>query len=284
MRHSSALKSKAYALIVTLSTSILPGCSTGTTGNWRAGDFFSDQNVIALANAAGSGDIKEIDRLISAGTDVNVRGKDGMTPLLWAMWAKSKPGFRHLLERGADPNLQVTGGRGKGSSVTSLSALAANDSEWLELVLKHGANPNLVNPEGASACMSTTPIFDAVLSRRQKNLELLIKAGANLNFQDACGNTPAMLAATLNLFDTVYKLLDAGADYRLADKAGYDLADCVADSRVDPKLDGGLREKVISFMSKKGVDFDDVRKKLIEKHKHAAIKLDENGNWVPNTE
>ncbi len=285
MSKSSPRKSKFYIVIMTVPISILPGCSSGATGHWRAGDFFSDQNVIALANAAERGDTKEIDRLISAGTDVNTRGKDGMTPLLWAMWAKSKPGFRRLLERGADPNLQVTGGRGKGSSVTSLSAMAANDSEWLELVLKHGANPNLVNPEGTFASKSTTPIFDAVLSRRTKNMELLIKAGANLNFQDACWGTAMMEAADGNWFDTVYQLIESGADYNLSDKFGYCLADRVVDSNVDPKSDlGRYREKVMAFLSKKGVDLDDVRKKLKEKQKHPALRMGENGQWIPNPE
>ncbi len=241
------------------------GCSRGPTAEWRPRDFFANANVIALALAAERGDTKEIDRLVSAGTDVNTRGKDGMTPLLWAMWAKNKVGFLQLLERGADPNLQLTGGSSIGSSVTSWSARAENDSEWLEIVLKHGADPNLVNP-GGSGSTNKTPIFDAIDSREARNLDLLIKAGAKLDYRDSCGNTPMMYAAGANWFDSVYRLLEAGADYRIRDNYGYDLADEVVNSRVDRQSDSEQwRQKVIAFLSRDGVNFDLTRKKLVEK-------------------
>jgi ankyrin repeat protein len=211
--------------------------------------------------------VKEIDRLVSLGTDVNARGKDGITPLFLAMWAKNKAGFLRLLERGADPNLQLSGSPGAGSSIMSVSALVENDSDWLEIVLKHRGNPNLVNPPGF-VCKNSTPIFDAIRSRRARNLDLLIKAGAKIDYQDACGDTAMIYAARAGWYDSVYRLLEAGADYRIRNTSGYDLADWIVESTGNPKSElGQWREKAMAFLKRKGVDFDATRKKLAERSK-----------------
>jgi hypothetical protein len=52
--------------------------------NWRAEDFFTDLKVIELCRAIEKEDLILIDKLIAEGTDVNAKGKDNMTPLLWA--------------------------------------------------------------------------------------------------------------------------------------------------------------------------------------------------------
>jgi len=139
------------------------GCSKGPTGRWEPRDFFTDPNVIALALASERGEVKEIDRLVSLGTDVNARGKDGITPLFLAMWAKNKAGFLRLLERGADPNLQLSGSPGAGSSIMSVSALVENDSDWLEIVLKHRGNPR---PEKVAGTVDLVTLAD--LRRRRR--------------------------------------------------------------------------------------------------------------------
>ena len=51
---------------------------------WKAKDYFDDPQVIALCQAIEANDLKEIDRLVAAGANVNAKGKGNMTPLLWA--------------------------------------------------------------------------------------------------------------------------------------------------------------------------------------------------------
>ena len=73
------------------------------------------------------------------------------------------------------------------------------ESKWLELALKYGGKTETLTQK-EMVCKHKTPIFKAIGFGRRgnnyKNTELLIKAGANLNHQDSCGNTPVMMAAT----------------------------------------------------------------------------------------
>jgi ankyrin repeat protein len=137
------------------------------------------------------------------------------------MLSKSKPAFRKLLEHGANPNQQNE----DGDSPISLAAGIKDDSEWLELILKHKGNPNLVDPKGDFSLFDNqTPLFNAIDSRNLRNIELLLKAGANPNHQDKFGYTPAIRSASYYRYEGVYLLLNSGADCRIENKYGHDLA------------------------------------------------------------
>jgi uncharacterized protein len=283
MAHSELISSVPIRATILLCVMALGGCrdATGPTGKWRAHDFFKDPKVVALCLAAGKGDVETVDRLVTDRVDVNARGKDGMTPLLWAMWAKSKRGFLCLLEHGADPNIQLD----DGDSVTSYAAAAANDSEWLEVILKHGANPNLVNSK-RGVFPGQTPLWDAIRSRKMKHLNVLIQAGVDVNHRDQGGETAMIYAAGLNWFDSVFRLLEAGADFRLKNDNGTDLAYRLIDTRVDPNSDlGRWREKAVKFLEAKGVDFAPIRAVVAEKERKLREQIRErNESLNPKTQ
>lgn len=245
---------KTIALLVCC----MSGC--GPTGQWSANDFFADSEVTALAKAASAGDIDTVDALVKKGVDINARGKDGMTPLLFAMWAKNKEGFRRLLEHGADPNSQIIDGQ----SVTSFSALSVDDSDWLKMALKYGADPNLVNPHGrVEDEKNRTPLFDVLMGRNLTNLSLLIKAGANLDHQDRGGKTPAMYAVALGWYEGGKILLEAGADVTPKDIYGWDLAVNCFHHTVDPGFTESYqaRQWILEFLAQKGVDLEAAKKR-----------------------
>jgi ankyrin repeat protein len=50
-----------------------------------AADYFASPQEIALAEASEKGDVKALERLRSAGADLNAAGRDGMTPAFWAI-------------------------------------------------------------------------------------------------------------------------------------------------------------------------------------------------------
>jgi ankyrin repeat protein len=74
---------------------------------WKAADFFTDPQVIALCDAIAANDVARMKERIAAGADVNARGKGNMTPLLWAFVDNKPERFRLLLEAGANPNVYI---------------------------------------------------------------------------------------------------------------------------------------------------------------------------------
>jgi ankyrin repeat protein len=224
-------------------------CQASTNGfsKMKASDFFASAPAIALVEAAAWGKTGRIDELLAQGLDVNTTGKDGITPLIWALIKENKTGFRHLLVKGAKPNLQVLQGE------SALSFAAKNsDPDFLRIVLKHGGNPNLVNPR-----TNQTPIYDSMDHRRFENVSVLIKGGADLNFRNRSGVTPPIRAAVTNQYQVVFEMLNAGADPKVKDNWGKELIYYLKDRDLDPKHDlYRWRSKVIELLKERGVSVD----------------------------
>ena len=82
---------KTMLLLVPLATLLLLGSTGGCIKRsaherlkWKAENFFSDPGVISLCKAIEAKNLKEIDRLVKSGVNVNAKGRGNMTPLLWA--------------------------------------------------------------------------------------------------------------------------------------------------------------------------------------------------------
>jgi len=108
----------------------------------------------------------------------------------------------------------------------------------------------------------TTPVNWAILGHNDRNVELLIRAGADLDHKEGLlGVTPLLDAANANMYQSVYLMLKAGADYRARDDAGLELAHYAVDDQ--PPLEGESRrwqDKVLAFLAQKGVDVEAARK------------------------
>jgi ankyrin repeat protein len=257
-------------------------------GNPRnAASFFADARVAALAVSAARGQLERIDQLIAQGVNPNAEGQEEMTPLAWAMEARNKAGFRRLLERGAQPDA-LARARGyedfRPAPWLPIRDAAANrdDSWWLETLLAHGANPNLVQPKrGGDDTLDysagTTPLFSALESGRVENVDLLIKAGADLNHQDNRGNCPLYYTAMyVRDFALVLRLLAAGADYRIANNDGHDVAFQMAylDGDEDRAYhENRLVRQVIALLEKNGVDMAAARKRAADFRRQVAAKV-----------
>lgn len=61
---------------------MLPGATVHQRCGWKAVDYFTDPQVIALCHAIEANDLAEMERLVTEGADVNAQGKGKMTPLL----------------------------------------------------------------------------------------------------------------------------------------------------------------------------------------------------------
>lgn len=179
--------------------------------NMVAEKYFPDRSQLALARAIEAEEIPAIDRAVADGADVNRLGKDEMTPLAWAFTKQKKESFRRLLEKGANPNFKTkkAAWNNDGQSIMQFSAMAS-DPDYLRLSLKYGGNPN-----APDLLPGKTIIYTAIRNRRPENIRILARSGANLNFQDASGATPAMMAKNDSQFDLVYLLMELGADMKV---------------------------------------------------------------------
>ena len=138
--------------------------------------MFPDEQVRALARAAGKGRIRQIEKIANQWSNVNSRGTQSVTPLFWALINGNMRGFKKLLKLGADPNIIF------GIEETSVihSAVEYDRADFLEAALKHGGNPNLF----ISGPWGGTPLFrliDTYKSRDNKIsiINTLLKYGAD---------------------------------------------------------------------------------------------------------
>lgn len=183
--------------------------------NWKAEDYFTDPQVIALCQAIEAEDLEEIDRLVASGADVNAKGKGNMTPLLWAFPDNKPDRFVRLLEHHADPNVFVTsdfntgpGGIQPGDSVMHMAA-----KSWFhhfKHVMEHGGDPNLVHPKSKE-----TPLFAVITGsggQREERIQLLIDKGVDLDYAGS-GKTATIQAVSWGgQYRFALMLLKAGAD------------------------------------------------------------------------
>lgn len=168
-----------------------------------AREEFADAELSALAEAACSGDIRQVHRIAARGLDLDGSGRREWTPLLWALSCESLDGTRALLEAGADPN------RASFSGLTPVTAAARlSDPDFLRVVLQYGGDVNNI-ALGTNRTPLATAFATGVEGSGWSNYYLLLDAGADINVEHE-GQTIAERAALLNHYDKVAELLDRG--------------------------------------------------------------------------
>ena len=177
-------------------------------------ELYQNKSIQALAEAAGAGDVKAIDRFFSAGGDINAKGTNGMPVLFWPLRERNKKGFLKLLQLGADPDQQWN----TGSSITELVA-GLEDPDYLKMVLNAGGDPNLTNAKSHK-----TPIFQAVKFGFTENIKILLDFGADIdNATNSAQETPVSDALAIGDYKTALFLAKSGANLQLNDAWGNSL-------------------------------------------------------------
>jgi cytohesin len=129
-----------------------------------------------IHTAAEGDDIEAVKEFLAAGTDVNVKGGWGRTPLHIAAWGGHKEIVELLIAKGADVNAKDEGGETPLHSATT--------KEVAELLIAKGADVN-AKDEGEE-----TPLHSAASGGHKEIVELLIAKGADVNAMDEDGETP----------------------------------------------------------------------------------------------
>jgi hypothetical protein len=220
-----------FSLVFALGVVTLVGCSevskvVGSTWHdkcgWKAEDYFDDAGVIELCRAIEKNNLTAMQRLIDDGVNVNAKGKGNMTPLLWAYPDNKLERFELLLKHGADPNVIIE------SDFNTRGGMGPGDS------VTH------------FACKSSFPgYFEAVFNHGGN--PNLINPGKG-NFDDS----PLLLTIKFggaNKSEKIRTLLKMGAEINYMNDAGktpvrqavtwggqYDLALTLLDAGADPRV------------------------------------------------
>ncbi|WP_310481780.1 ankyrin repeat domain-containing protein [Chamaesiphon sp. VAR_48_metabat_403] len=157
------------------------------------------------------GNIDEVNRAIEIGVEIDEIGAKGHTALMAAAYYGHRSLVNILLAAGADPNL-LSDDDGLGAGMTALmlaagSFFASNRQHVLQLLIAGGAD---VNQRGAGG---KTAIFHAALAGAgyADCVEIIIKAGADLNLTDDRGHTVLSAVAAAENYPMFNLLMQAGA-------------------------------------------------------------------------
>jgi hypothetical protein len=139
-----------------------------------------------LISASEFGDIRRVGELLAAKSDVNVKGRQGFTPLMLAAEGLQLEVVRALLSAGANVNAKADDGG------TALMLLLEGSSPKqlpiVEALLAAGADVNVTPPNSRTALMETAMHGD------DKVVAALLAAGAKPNLTNQGGETALILA------------------------------------------------------------------------------------------
>ena len=159
-------------------------------------------NGQSLLEAAESGDHDAAIAALKVGGDVDARGPDGTTALIWAAYNDDAELVERLLAAGADANAQNE----FGSSALGEAAIGGY-VDVIAALLKGGADANLPNPEGE------TPLMAVARTGHIEAATLLLEAGADVNAIELWGQQSALMWAAAQKQPAMMKLLiSRGAD------------------------------------------------------------------------
>ncbi len=135
--------SKVLSVLIITLLSLLSGCKL--EGKDMKADLFFDAKMVSLLGAIQRKDSAAAKAMLAQGVELNVRGEEGITPLLWLIMQKDLSAVELALQLGADPNFpaMIEINRTGPKPVQPLAIIAGDgDNKLFRLLLNYGASPN----------------------------------------------------------------------------------------------------------------------------------------------
>jgi ankyrin repeat protein len=218
---------------------------------WCGGREYASESLEEFFfDAAASGKVNVVERLLAAGAAVNVQDGDGDTPLHVAAWEENVEVVKRLLSAGAAVNIQSRYGEtplheaakeghievvkrllSAGAAVhiqedingdTPLHKAASRGHiEVVKRLLSAGAAVNVQDDQDKTPLHEAIPEYDAVRKGHVEVVKHLLSAGADVNIQNDYGDTPLYKAASGGNVEVVKRLLSVGAAINVQDDYGW---------------------------------------------------------------
>ena len=246
----------------------------GLTGR----DYRLFQNTPAweLAKAVQDEDVKKITEIVVQEPNlINYQEpKFGSTLLMLTVMNQQLKPFQTLLEREADVNIHDT--YDGTSAIIEAVKLRDYDIQFAEMLIEKGANVNDVETGERRKGNGTrnTPLISAVGSGKMEFVELLVKNGADINYQNEFGQSAFSKSVMLRKYEISFYLLQNEANYTkpIFYRPDYSipsenrdpndkgkpiyLVDVLRESFLDFRLDEyKYKMKIVDFLKSKGVDY-----------------------------
>lgn len=161
----------------------------------------------SLIDAVKNNDIEKIKELISIGVDLNIQDNVGRTAIYHAVWEKNKNIIKILIDAGSNVDQQDLN---RSNPLMKACCNQNDDTEIVEMLINAKANLDIIGHNNLE-----TALHWADTMGNGKIVNVLVKAGANLNLKYNKGHTILMSAGLSCKNDLVNLLLDSGADINL---------------------------------------------------------------------
>jgi len=171
------------------------------------------RGISTLHEAASMAEfVKAIDPIIKEDKeDPNVRDRDGLTPLYYAVEKQVSCCVERLLQY-ADPSIHYDLKYGQ----TVLHLAVTLPSARIVDLLIHAKGTDI----NALTDKKNTPLLTSLIMKNTRHAMSLIEAGADVNIPNTQGNTPLHIAVKINSVDCVRALLLHGSDTLVKNHAG----------------------------------------------------------------
>lgn len=158
-----------------------------------------------LSKAARTGDLKNVESLITAGVNPNTPNQDDRTPLYYAALFDRGEVTALLLASKADPNFRAGSGAHGGEQTPLQIAASMGNLHVASMLIDAGANVRAITDTGRTA------LHFAVLGSHLDLTRLLIEKGAVIDARDAEGTSALDESVWRGCLETAAILLAHGA-------------------------------------------------------------------------